>query len=434
MKNKILNQIDFLKKTDKNINSDIWITNTWIILEIISTLEKKFISNKTHFLEKEIINLKKNFIDVNNNFFLEKANLILKSRKNEFFHKKITFETLEYFLQKNYKEENQLFSNEISDFNIILKSLKKTEQESKFDEFILKNKELIKAKILFFIEKNVEIKNKNIKNYKSLFKFEKVNLGYDSKNIIFANFSFEIKNNVFLSVIGPNGCGKTTFLKSLVKILNPQKGNIFYHGKLIKNIKSKQYSQNVAYVPQLSEFPTGVKVKEFVRIGRFPHNKISKNLKSFNYYLKMEDEIIDDSMKKASIFEYKDKYLEDLSGGLKQRVLIALALAQRTDTIILDEPTNHLDIAAEIKIMKILADLKNIHGKNIILVIHNLNSAIQNSDKLLILKKGEIVSYGDPMEIINEKVIKKVFDVNSRIEIDKETGKFNISKFWKDEI
>ncbi|WP_412032335.1 ATP-binding cassette domain-containing protein [Malacoplasma muris] len=190
---------------------------------------------------------------------------------------------------------------------------------------------------------------------------------------------------------------------------------------------SKEYAKYVSFVPQITNFPHEVTVEEFVKMGRYPYNKI---LSIFDNEL--DKKIINNALENVNLLDLKDKYIDDLSGGQKQRAIIALALAQDTDTILLDEPTNHLDIKHQLEIIHLLHDLNHKLNKTIILVIHDINHGMKFSDKIAIMNHGKIVSYGPTNKIINKKIIKDVFGVDAKVELSQ--NKKIITDYWIDDL
>ncbi len=221
-------------------------------------------------------------------------------------------------------------------------------------------------------------------------------------------------------------------IRSLKKLLKWKK---FFH--LDNNIplysfndlfySSKEYAKYVSFVPQITNFPHEVTVEEFVKMGRYPYNKI---LSIFDN--EHDKRIINNALENVNLLDLKDKYIDDLSGGQKQRAIIALALAQDTDTILLDEPTNHLDIKHQLEIIHLLHDLNHKLNKTIILVIHDINHGMKFSDKIAIMNQGKIVSYGPTNKIINKKIIKDVFGVDAKVELSQ--NKKIITDYWIDDL
>lgn len=291
-----------------------------------------------------------------------------------------------------------------------------------------------------------------IESNETIFDLQNVSLGYGKKTII-KDLTAQIHKNDFVVVLGPNGSGKSTLIKGLCRINAPSSGYIKYKDKLvsrpslfslwtskiwakivnvftkdrdqaiktldwhIKNYrqihayKSKELALSLAYVPQLAAFPEATSIYEFVKMGRFPNS----NALGINTNIERENQIITDALKKVGIYELKDKNLEDLSGGQRQKALIALSLAQDTETIVLDEPTNHLDIRSQLEIIELLHKLHHEMKKTIILVIHDINNGLKYAHKVMIMKNGELVRFGKLKDVVDEKVLLDVFGVDSLI-------------------
>lgn len=260
----------------------------------------------------------------------------------------------------------------------------------------------------------------------NIFKLDNVSLGYNKNTKIIKNINLEIKKGDFVSIIGPNASGKSTIIKGLTKLIKPSEGLIKYNGKNIFDYKSKDYSRKVAYVPQITEFPDDITIYDFVSMGRYPHNSF------FYSNEKKNKDIINLALEQVNLKEMAHNYLNELSGGQKQRALIALALAQDTETIVLDEPTNHLDIKYQLEIIHLLHDLNHVHNITIILVIHDINHGIKFANKVIIVNEGEVHSAGYPNKVISINSIKKVFGVNAKIGLS--NGKKIIFDYWIDNL
>lgn len=237
-----------------------------------------------------------------------------------------------------------------------------------------------------------------------------------SGNMIIKEASLSLKNGEFIGIIGPNGSGKSTILKTIYKTLKFNKGNIHINGKDINKISIKSLSKEQAVVSQFNEYNFDFKVEDIVIMGRNPHKGL------FEFDNKEDYEIVEKSLKKVDMLEYRNRSFSTLSGGEKQRVILARALAQETDLLILDEPTNHLDINYQIQILDLVKDL-NI---SVIVALHDLNLASIYCDKLYVINKGVIVKSGKPEEIITTQLIREVFRVNSYIHVHPMTKKLNI--------
>lgn len=230
---------------------------------------------------------------------------------------------------------------------------------------------------------------------------ENLDFKYKTKSIL-EKVSLKAERGNVVSILGPNGSGKTTFIKCINKILNPQNGTIKLDGKSITNMKQEEIAKNIAYVPQMTnDFFTG-SVMDLIIMGRKPYIK---------WNITEEDiDIVMSILEKMNIVELSEKNYSELSGGQKQKVLIAKALAQDTDVYLLDEPTSFLDIKNQIEVMKMARGLAS-QGKIVIIVVHDLNMAMKYSDKIILLEKGKVISEGIPKEVLTKDNIKKVYDI-----------------------
>ena len=239
--------------------------------------------------------------------------------------------------------------------------------------------------------------------------FKNVCLGYTRDVNVVDDASFSIKKGDFVSIIGVNGSGKSTLLFAFFSMVNQNSGEIFYDGLDLKSFSKKDISKKIAFVPQLSTFPEDVTLWEFVQLGRHPYN-------SLFFSNKKDDEIkIRYALDSVGLSNLENKDIDELSGGQKQRALIALAIAQDTETIVLDEPTNHLDIKAQLEIMHLLHDLNHKMNKTIIIVIHDINHGLKFSDKVIVMKDGKVALDGKTNDIITEKSIEEIFGVIPKI-------------------
>ncbi|GAA5414722.1 ABC transporter ATP-binding protein [Ureaplasma ceti] len=299
-----------------------------------------------------------------------------------------------------------------------------------------------------------------------LFNVENLSFGYNSSRKILDNFTTQFNEGEFAVIIGPNGCGKSTLIKSLVRVNIPDAGHIFFKDKLIyapnpieavllqlkyglfklwkkdvsqelsslqwfkankskyKVYGSKKLGAEISYVPQISNFPESTTIYEFVKMGRFPHS----NALGINTNKKKEKEIIDGVLKQVGIYEFRNEDINGVSGGQRQKALIAMSLAQQTDTIILDEPTNHLDIKAQLEIMSLLHRLHHELHKSIILVIHDINVGIKYASTLFIMKDGKLLAKGKPKDIINSEILLEAFGINAVVKTE-DGGEIKITEF-----
>ncbi|MBP2143334.1 iron complex transport system ATP-binding protein [Methanococcus voltae] len=236
-----------------------------------------------------------------------------------------------------------------------------------------------------------------------------VSYGYNKSKPILKDISLKINCTGITSLIGSNGAGKSTLLKCICKIHNlPEKSSIFLDDQNIHDIPSKVFSKRVAYVSQNMNCFSPSKVFDVVLLGRKPHLKWSpkeNDLKVVSEVLELLG--IDNKMAMSKFNE--------LSGGERQKVLIARALAQEPELLILDEPTSNLDIKHQVEVLSTIKKISTEKNMGVIVAIHDLNLAVEYSDNVIMLKDGEIKYAGKPNEIISKSSIKEIYGVNAEI-------------------
>ncbi len=237
--------------------------------------------------------------------------------------------------------------------------------------------------------------------------------------LIIKQIDADFEKNKFIGIIGPNGSGKSTLLRSVYRVLTPKSGEIYLEDKPLKEYGYKQSARKMAVVSQHNYYNFEFSVKEVVLMGRSPHKKNMERDNAEDY------RIVNESLEQVDMSNYHERSFSTLSGGEQQRIILARALAQRTDCLILDEPTNHLDIRHQLHIL----DLVKKMNVTVIAALHDLNTALAYCDYLYVLKDGHIFAAGHPEEIITPKLIKDVYQVESNILVDGKTGKKMISYY-----
>ena len=238
---------------------------------------------------------------------------------------------------------------------------------------------------------------------------------YFDKKVI-DDINLEVAIGAFVGIIGPNGSGKSTILKNIYGGLFPDKGEIFLDGDNTKKIKRRDFAKKVSVVGQENSMPFNFTVKEIVAMGRTPYKKL------FEPDTKEDNEIVSGALKRVNIADMAGREFFSLSGGEKQRVLIARALAQKADFMILDEPTTHLDICFQLQIFEILKNL----GITVLSAIHDLNLTAMYCDYIYVLSNHTIYQHGATDDILKDDLIEKVFGVKCNVSKSPVTGKKNI--------
>lgn len=241
----------------------------------------------------------------------------------------------------------------------------------------------------------------------------KVNL---SKKEIVKGIDLAVTSNKFIGLIGPNGSGKSTLLKAVYGVIKPTFGDVFISDKDIKNYNKKSLAKTLGVVSQFNNINFDFKVIDIVLMGRDPYKGLLEQDNKNDYDMALK------ALSQVGMIDFAQKNFSLLSGGEKQRVILARAITQNPKILILDEPTNHLDIKYQLEVMSIVKNL-NIC---VLAALHDLTLASQFCDELYVLKDGVIVYNGIPNEVITEKTIKEVYDVESIVHINPATKKLSI--------
>ncbi|TNF49061.1 ABC transporter ATP-binding protein [bacterium] len=221
---------------------------------------------------------------------------------------------------------------------------------------------------------------------------------------ILNDISLEVAKGEFLSVIGPNGAGKTTLLKCIDRIYRGGKGSIRISGKPIEAYSQKELARLISYVPQADERLFPFTAREFVLMGRYPH------LSPFSSIKPEDIQEVNRIMDLTSIREFAHRNVRTLSGGERQKVFIAAALAQGASVLLLDEPTTFLDPKHERDVMQILVRLNRDEDITIVSVTHDVNNAVLSGDRILALKDGSVLFSGHSGELMDNSILKSIFD------------------------
>jgi len=235
-----------------------------------------------------------------------------------------------------------------------------------------------------------------------MIKINNVSLSYD-KRIVLENLSLNLQDKSFVGIIGKNGSGKTTLLKALTGLLKPVTGNIFIGDTDIYKIKKRVLAKKISFMPQSMQFDFSFKVKDFIMFGRYPY------INMFNLPTEKDFKIVDDVMNFTQITELSERNINELSGGEKQKVLLAQTLVQQTDIIALDEPTSHLDIGSQAAIFKLLKMLNEKYNKTIITTVHDLNLAGEFCSDIVLLDNKKIFNFGSADKVLNYNDIEKIY-------------------------
>src|SRR5271157_53151 len=232
-----------------------------------------------------------------------------------------------------------------------------------------------------------------------------ISFQYGSVKVL-ENVTFNVEKGECIGIIGPNGSGKSTLLKTLSKILKPSSGKVVLCGKELEKYSAKELARNVAVVPQDTTIDFDSTCLEVVLMGRNPH------MRRFELEGRKDMDIARESMVLTNTWHLRERPLTEISGGERQRVIIARALAQEPSVLLLDEPVSHLDINHQIEILDLVEKLKKDRGLVIISVLHDLNLAARYCDRMILLADNKILVAGGPDQVLTREHIRQAFHAN----------------------
>lgn len=253
-----------------------------------------------------------------------------------------------------------------------------------------------------------------------------LSVGYDKK-VVVSDINIEVKNGEILCLLGSNGAGKTTILRSLSKLIIPIKGEIYLNDVDIKHISRKTLSKKMALVLTNRLLGDLMTVQDVVNMGRYPYTGFFGNLS------KKDLMMVDDSLESVNAIHLKKRYFDELSDGEKQKVLVARALVQEPEIIILDEPTTHLDIKHRLELMNILKKLSKEKSISVILSLHEIDIALKSCDKVALVKNNKVIAYGQPEDMVDENMINSLYELDDK-NFNSLLGAVEISNKSKNEV
>ena len=243
-----------------------------------------------------------------------------------------------------------------------------------------------------------------------------LNISYGNLDIV-KDLNLDIPKGKITTIIGSNGCGKSTILKTIARIIQAKSGDIFVNNINIKEQSPKDLAKVMAVLPQSPQAPSGLTVEELISYGRFPHQK------GFGKMKNEDEDIVTWALEVTGIKEFRDRPIEALSGGQRQRAWIAMALAQQTEILVLDEPTTYLDLAHQLEVLNLLEELNKKHGTTIVMVIHELNNAARFAHHMIGIKKGKIACEGSAHEVMTKENLRELFNIDAEIVEDPRSKK-----------
>ena len=245
-----------------------------------------------------------------------------------------------------------------------------------------------------------------------MLKIESLHAGY-GKDEVLCGVTLECESSKVTTLIGANGCGKSTLLKTVLGMLPTKEGDISLNGVSIKHLSPSEKAKKIAYLSQSKGIPD-ITASRLVLHGRFPYLSYPRR------YSKADYDAAESAMRQMGIYELADRQMSELSGGMRQKVYIAMALCQEADIIMMDEPTAYLDIGQQLKLADTVRALAD-KGKTVITVLHDIALALKISDKIAVIRDGKICTVGEPEQILESDITSTLYGVRVR-RINTESG------------
>src|SRR5262245_10237667 len=232
--------------------------------------------------------------------------------------------------------------------------------------------------------------------------------------------SFDVDRGTILGVLGPNGSGKTTLVRIMAGMLRPDSGHVLIDGAPVAAMARRELSRRVALVPQETHTTFDFSVIDMVLMGRYPH------LGPFELERPADLEIARNALRATGTDPLESRTFATLSGGEKQRVIIAAALAQASDVLLLDEPTTALDVGYQFEIAALLKRLNTDHGTTMVVSTHDLNLAAALCQRVVLLKSGRVIAHGPTADTLTAHNIRLLYDVEADVQFHARAGHLTV--------
>ena len=243
-----------------------------------------------------------------------------------------------------------------------------------------------------------------------------VAVGYGDAPVV-RDVSLDVPDGALTVLVGPNGSGKSTFMKAMARVLPVSAGEVRLNGRPLRSTPTREVAKQLALLPQGPIAPEGLRVRELVAQGRYPHQSLLRQ------WSREDAEAVDAAMRAADVIQFADRPVSDLSGGQRQRCWIAMVLAQQTGILLLDEPTTFLDLKVQVDLMRLLRRIAKEDRRTLVVVLHELNVAAAFADHLAMMKDGRILAEGRVERVFTAATLREVFGLEANVLRDPASGR-----------
>lgn len=242
-----------------------------------------------------------------------------------------------------------------------------------------------------------------------------LSLSYD-KHLVLDDISLTLPKGQITTIVGPNACGKSSLLRCLSRLQKPDSGTVLLDDQPIERMKTRTVAQRLAFLPQNTVAPEGMRIIDLVLRGRTPHQS------PIRQWSTADETRVHAALRQVNLERDAHQMLQDLSGGQLQRAWIAMVLAQDPEILILDEPTTYLDLAHQRDILQLVRDLQTSSGMTVAMVLHDINLAARFSDQIIALKDKKVFRVGAPQEVVSEANVADIYGLECSVIADPHFG------------